>query len=34
MAAQRGVIDDERFQRALRILRAGKARPAEGSTLN
>ena len=31
---QRGVIDEERFQRALRILKASKARPAEGSTLN
>jgi hypothetical protein len=31
---QRGVIDEERFQRALRILNASKARPSEGSTLN
>ncbi len=31
---QRGVIDDERFQRALRILKASKGRPAEGGTLN
>jgi hypothetical protein len=31
---QRGVIDDERFQRALRILNASKARPSEGSGLN
>jgi hypothetical protein len=31
---QRGVIDDERFQRALRILNASKARPSEGSRLN
>jgi hypothetical protein len=30
---QRGVIDEERFQRALRILNASKARPSEGSTL-
>jgi hypothetical protein len=31
---QRGVIDEERFQRALRILNASKARPSEGSGLN
>jgi len=31
---QRGVIDDESFQRALRILNASKARPSEGSRLN
>jgi hypothetical protein len=31
---QRGVIDDERFQRALRILKASKARPSDGQTLN
>jgi hypothetical protein len=31
---QRGVIDEERFQRALRILNASKGRPSEGSTLN
>jgi hypothetical protein len=31
---QRGVIDEEPFQRALRILNASKGRPSEGSTLN
>ena len=31
---QRGVIDEERFQRALRILNASKARPSEGRGLN
>ena len=31
---QRGVIDEERFERALRILNASKARPSEGSGLN
>ena len=31
---QRGVIDEERFQRALRILSANKARPSEGRGLN
>jgi hypothetical protein len=31
---QRGVIDEERFQRALQILNASKARPSEGSKLN
>jgi hypothetical protein len=31
---QRGVADDERFQPALRILKASKGRPAEGGTLN
>jgi hypothetical protein len=30
---QRGVIDDERFQCALRILKASKARPSDGHTL-
>jgi hypothetical protein len=31
---QRGVIDDEHFHRAMRILNASKARPSEGSRLN
>jgi hypothetical protein len=31
---QRGVIDEERFQRALRILNASKARASEGGGLN
>jgi hypothetical protein len=31
---QRGVIDEERFQHALRILSASRARPSEGGTLN
>jgi hypothetical protein len=31
---RRGVVDDERFQRALRILKESKLRSPEGSRLN